>query len=167
MTGESLTPGSHSVSALQRFPFAPEIYTVRVQWESSMFSISPTPSPHYNSIHTLECLPVTNHSIAPRMIPASATILSMLNVQFLGRVHWVSLEPRLSVPDFVSQLRKIRNGKPGFEASIEWEIYFVNIEIYTMWFPCTSQVYINWLLATACVPCSVLAIVTTNQPLCS
>ena len=31
-----------------------------------------------------------------------------------------SLEPRLSVPDFVSQLWrkiKIRNGKPGFEAS--------------------------------------------------
>ena len=28
-----------------------------------MFSISSTPSPHYNSIHTLECLPVTNHPI--------------------------------------------------------------------------------------------------------
>ena len=28
-----------------------------------MFSISTTPSPHYNSIHTLECLPVTNHPI--------------------------------------------------------------------------------------------------------
>ena len=29
-----------------------------------------------------------------------------------------SLEPRVSVPDFVSQLRdKIQNGEPGFEAS--------------------------------------------------
>ena len=28
-----------------------------------------------------------------------------------------SLEPRLSVPDFVSQRDKIRNGKPGFEAT--------------------------------------------------
>ena len=28
-----------------------------------------------------------------------------------------SLEPRLSVPDFVSQLDKIRNGKPGFETT--------------------------------------------------
>ena len=40
----------------------------------------------------------------------------------IGPGNEASLKPRLSVPDFVSQLWRNRNGKPGFEARLRLHV---------------------------------------------